>query len=256
MARSRRLRAADLLRHVMSRGNGRMQIFFDDVDYRKFLHLLGDVADAYDVECWDFCLMPNHYHLALRNRRSNLSEALRHLNGEYAQWWNATHGKVGHVFQGRFKDQIVQREGYLLTLIRYIALNPVRAKLVAHPADWKWSSYRTTAGLFPNPGFLRSDLVLEAFGDGAPVSLQERYIRHILAPSEDEDARAERLRSKERVLGDHSFKAAVLKETQDEPGMMSVDEAREPVWAIAEVEEPLGVSRHRRIAAPTSDAES
>ena len=188
MPRHKRIREAGLLRHVMSRGNGRMQIFLDDVDYRKFLFILGDVLDTYDVECWDFCVMPNHFHFALKNRRPNLSEAMQHLNGEYAIWWNARHGRVGHVFQGRFKDQIVQREGYLATLIRYIALNPVRAKLVKAPELWPWSAYPHIAGLAPNPGFVQSEFVLRQFGDQDLASLRERYVRHVLSISKDEDA--------------------------------------------------------------------
>jgi putative transposase len=193
----------------MSRGNGRMAIFLDDLDYRKFLYLLGDVVDRFDVECWDFCVMTNHYHLTLCNRRANLSDAVRYLNGVYAFWWNAAHDRVGHVFQGRFKDQIVQREGYLSSLCRYIALNPVRAKLVEHPADWQWSSYRTTAGIAPNPGFLHPDPILRQFGTDQ-LTQRQRYVQHVLANSAEEEERAERLRSKERILGDREFKASIL----------------------------------------------
>ena len=89
-----------------------MQIFLDDLDYRRFFYILSDVLDRWDVDCWDVCLMPDHYHLALCNRRPNLPEAMQHLNGEYATWWNGQHARVGHVFQGRYKDQIVQHEGY------------------------------------------------------------------------------------------------------------------------------------------------
>ena len=189
-----------------------MQIFLDDGDYRKFFYILSDVVDEYDVECWDFCAMPTHYHLALCNRKPNLPEALRHLNGEYALWWNATHRKIGHVFQGRYKDQIVQREGYLLSLVRYIALNPVRAKLVTDPADWKWSSYRCTSGMCARPGFLFPDAVLRQFGEGDVTSQQERYVRHVLGVSADEEMMVERLRSRERVLGDRAFKRSILGE--------------------------------------------
>jgi putative transposase len=195
---------------VISRGNGRMQIFLEDFDYRKFLYILGDVVDLYDVECWDFCLMPNHYHLALCNRKPNLSEAIQHLNGVYALWWNATHRKVGHVFQGRYKDQIVQHDEYLLSLVRYIALNPVRAKLVHDPAEWQWSSYGCIAGLRPMPAFLSADPILKTFGEADLPSLRDRYRRHVMAFSEDEEIKAERFRSRERVLGDKAFKRSIL----------------------------------------------
>ena len=194
----------------MSRGNGRMRIFLDDIDYRKFLHMLGDMLEAFGVECWDFCAMPTHYHLTVCPRQANLSRALRHLNSVYAMWWNAKHEKVGHVFQGRFKDQIVQREGYLRALCRYIALNPVRAGLVDHPAKWPWSSFRATAGLCRNPGFLFEDPVLAQFEGADAKESRARYVHHVLAGIQEVDELADRFRSKERVVGDPRFKVHVL----------------------------------------------
>jgi len=123
-----------------------MQIFLDDGDYKHFVYLLGDIIEEFGIECWNYCLMPNHYHATLRPTQPNLSEAMRRLNSIYAQWWNRRHERVGHVFQGRFKDQVVQREGYLTALCRYIALNPVRANLATRPEDWAWSSYAATSG--------------------------------------------------------------------------------------------------------------
>jgi putative transposase len=214
MARKKRIRDAGLLRHVMSRGNGRMQIFLNGADYRKFLFILSDVLETYQVECWDFCLMPNHYHLVIRNQQRNLSEAIRHLNGEYGFWWNATHRRVGHVFQGRYKDQIVQRERYLLTLLRYVAMNPVRARLVEDPAEWTWGSYRCIAGLCPNPGFVYVEDVLRQFGDDNPAVLREHYIRHVLEQPGSEDAEVEQFRSREQILGDRAFKRSIVGELE------------------------------------------
>ena len=112
MSRALRIQAPDLIRHVMSRGNGRMCIFLDEADYRQFVYILGDVVETFGLECWNYCLMPNHYHATLRPSRPNLSEAIRRLNSVYALWWNKRHQRVGHVFQGRFKAQVVDREGY------------------------------------------------------------------------------------------------------------------------------------------------
>jgi REP element-mobilizing transposase RayT len=211
MPRYKRIREPGLLHHVMSRGNGRMPIFLEDGDYRKFLSILADVLDEHDVDCWDACLMPNHYHLAVMNRQASLPEAMRHLNGEYGTWWNARHGRVGHVFQGRYKDQIVQCESYLLNLIRYIALNPVRAGLVESPELWPWSTYRCTAGLSPRPGFLCCEPVLAAFGEGAPQVLRDRYARHVTSAIAAEHESYQRFRSRQRILGDRSFKMLVRK---------------------------------------------
>src|SRR5262245_25180520 len=149
MARLPRIQAAGLIRHVTSRGNGRMSIFLDDSDYERFLDLLADVVQDFELACWNYCLMPNHYHATLQPTRRNFSQAMARLNGEYARWWNHRYQHVGHVFQGRFGDRIVDRERYLLALTRYVARNPVAGKLVARPEDWRWSSYRAIAGLEP-----------------------------------------------------------------------------------------------------------
>jgi putative transposase len=197
-----------------------MRIFLDDTDYRKFLAVLGDVVGRFDLECCDYCLMPNHYHLAISPRHPNLSPAIQHLNGVYATWWNVRHATVGHVFQGRFKDQIVQREGYLLALSRYIARNPVRAGLVERPEAWPWSAYQSIAGLSVNPGFLAREPVLRQFGDVDDDERRARYVRHVL-DGLDDDALVDRLRSKESVVGDQAFRTDLLesRRTQEVGGV-------------------------------------
>jgi len=208
MARNKRILTPGLFRHVIARGNGRMRIFLDDLDFNKFIHLLADVVDRFEVECWHYCLMPNHYHLTLRPSRPNLSAAVQYLNGSYGLWWNRRHDRVGHVFQGRFKDQIVQRQDYLLTLGRYIALNPVRGQLVARPEEWKWSSYAGTVGLAPAPAFVAVSSVLQLFGEDVPEVLQAKFTSFVLGPN-NEDQTENRIRSTERVLGDAFFKQSL-----------------------------------------------
>jgi REP element-mobilizing transposase RayT len=194
-----------------------MKIFLDDVDYRKFLYMLTDALDVWDVDCLDVCVMPNHYHLALLDRQAALSRMMHQLDGEYAIWWNARHGRVGHVFQGRYKDQIVQREGYVPNLLRYIAKNPVRARLVKSPELWPWSAYQYTAGFAPNPGFVRSDLVLALFGDADVQELRQRYIEHVLVEIPDDNESYLRFRSRQRILGDRAFKLQVQRRLRAEP---------------------------------------
>lgn len=206
MSRRARIPTPMLIRHVMSRGNGRMAIFLDDADYRQFVHILGDIVERFDIQCWNYCVMPNHYHATLQPVRPNLSEALRCLHGHYAQWWNRRHQRVGHVFQGRFKDQIVERESYLFALSRYVMVNPVRAGLVERPENWPWSSYRATAGLSPTPSFLSTSLTLGLFGDGSVDTLQSMFAAFV-TESPDDIERCDRIRSNDRVLGTHAFKA-------------------------------------------------
>jgi REP element-mobilizing transposase RayT len=185
-----------------------MPIFLDATDYRCFVHLLGDGLEHFGIECWNYCVMPNHYHLTLQPSRPNLSEALRRLNGDYALWWNRRHGRVGHVFQGRPKDQIVQREGYLLALSRYVVMNPVRAELAQRPEEWPWSSYRATVGLTLAPAFLGVSSTLRLFGHADDAMLRARFAEYVTSQSGDEDT-VDRIRSNEQVLGDRAFKASL-----------------------------------------------
>ena len=204
MPRLLRIQTPGLIRHVMARGNGRMRLFHDDVDYRWFIYLLGDVLETFEVDCWNYCAMPNHYHATLVPTRPNFSEAIRRLNGVFAQWWNRRHGHVGHVFQGRFKDQLVQDDIYVRALSRYVALNPVRAKLVAQPEDWPWSSYRATIGLAPPPSFLATGATLRLFKGEDEPARRAGFADYVTGPLEPE--LDDRIRSNERIVGDRSFK--------------------------------------------------
>jgi REP-associated tyrosine transposase len=183
-----------------------MRIFLDDGDYRWFLYLLGKTLEDMNVACYDYCAMPNHVHVTVCPTQPNLSDTMRNLESAYAGWWNRKHGRVGHVSQGPFKDQIVQREGYLLALTRYIAMNPVRAQLVNHPAEWRWSSFSAIAGLVPAPSFLSVETIRRQFGEGDEALLTGRYVEHVLQQPPD-DVIVDQIRSNERILGDRSFKA-------------------------------------------------
>jgi putative transposase len=164
MARALRLEFPGALYHVTSRGNAGGQIFLDDADRRAFLELLARVVGRFAWFLHAFCLMGNHYHLVLETPKPNLSRGMRSLNGAYAQTFNRRVGRKGHVFQGRFHAVLVEREGHLLELTRYVVLNPVRARLVTAAGDWRWSSYRAAVGATPCPTYLTLDWILGQFG--------------------------------------------------------------------------------------------
>jgi len=128
---------------------GARPFFEDDQDRRSFLLTLELVVNRFNWVCHAWCLMDNHYHLLVQTPDGNLSKGMRQLNGVYTQASNRRHGRVGHLFQGRFKAILVDSDAYLLELTRYVVLNPVRAGMVNNPADWPWSSYRASAGLEP-----------------------------------------------------------------------------------------------------------
>ncbi|MDR3502202.1 MAG: transposase, partial [Legionella sp.] len=104
--------------------------------------------------CYAYCLMSNHYHLLVETAQGNLSKGMQLLNGIYTQKFNRRHSRVGHVFQGRFKGILVEKDNYLLELSRYIVLNPVRARMVVSAEDWIWSSYQSTINQSPKPSWL------------------------------------------------------------------------------------------------------
>lgn len=164
MTRPLRIEFAGAVYHITSRGNARENIFIDKEDRRLFLSLLEDMKERYNWLCYAYCLMSNHYHLLIETPDGNLSRGMRQLNGVYTQRFNKRHGRTGHIFQGRFKAILVQKESYLLELCRYVVLNPVRAGLVSYPEEWKWSSYLATMGMVEKPKFLCSDWILAQFG--------------------------------------------------------------------------------------------
>lgn len=163
MSRPLRLQYPGALYHVTSRGNARQAIYTDPVDYTLWLSVLASVLERAHWRCYAYCLMPNHYHLLIETPDGNLSMGMRHLNGLYTQRVNRRHGRVGHVFQGRFKALVIDRESYLLELCRYVVLNPVRAGIIKRVTQYRWSSYRATAGFAPAPAWLSRDWVLAQF---------------------------------------------------------------------------------------------
>jgi len=147
MARPLRIEFPGAVYHVTSRGDRREPIFEDDKDRAVLLNIVGQMLARFDSIALAYCLMGNHYHFVLGTRQANLSAMMRQINGVYSQAYNRRHGKVGHVFQGRFKAILIDRDNYLLEVCRYVDLNPVRAGMVEHAGDWPWSSYRAHCGL-------------------------------------------------------------------------------------------------------------
>jgi len=174
MARPLRIEYPGAVYHVTSRGNARHRIFSDDQDRETFLSILGTVVKRYNWLCHAYCLMDNHYHCMIETPDGNLSVGMRQLNGIYTQRYNRRHDKPGHIFQGRFKAILVQKDNYLLELCRYVVLNPVRARLVEKPEAWRWSSYGATAGLRKKPHFLTTDWILGLFDSKGAVA-RKRY---------------------------------------------------------------------------------
>ncbi len=160
MARPLRIEYSGAVYHITSRGNARKPIFKDDQDRHNFLAVLKLVNERYHWFCHAYCLMDNHYHLIIETPEGNLSQGMRQLNGVYTQTFNKRHHRIGHIFQGRYKAILIQKESHLLEVSRYVVLNPVRARAVQSLEGWRWSSYHGTAGSGKSHACLTSDWIL------------------------------------------------------------------------------------------------
>jgi putative transposase len=179
MSRPLRIEFAGALYHVQARGNAGRPIFLDDSDRHRFLEVLEAVASRYHLVCYAYCLMNETYDLLVETPEANISRAMRQLNGVYGLYFRRRHGRKGHVFRGRFRARLLEKEPYLPEVSRQVALRPVRSGLVAHPSDWPWSSYRAAVGEAPAPGFLACGW----FGDpeGDSVAEARRAYRAFVA---------------------------------------------------------------------------
>lgn len=180
MARPLRLELAGGVYHVTSRGNRREAIYDNDEDREKWLDILGNTCKRFNWRCHTYCQMDNHYHIVIETAEANLSKGMRQLNGVYTQYYNIRHDRVGHVFQGRFKGILVERDVYLLELARYVVLNPMRANMTKTIGVWKWSSYKAMIGEEGAPVWLETDWILGQFSRQRKRAI-DKYIDFVRA---------------------------------------------------------------------------
>jgi len=156
MPRTARASAGGICYHVINRGNGRATVFHGDGDYRAFLSLLGEAASKVAMPVLGYCLMPNHFHLLLwPNEDGDLSRFMQWLMTAHVRRYHSFRGSSGHVWQGRYKAFPIQQDGHLLTVLRYVERNPLRAWLVRRAEAWRWSSLSARSGNVERPSFLR-----------------------------------------------------------------------------------------------------
>jgi len=164
MSRPLRIEYPGAFYHVTSRGNERRMVFQSNRDGEKYLSYVESAHERYGAVIQAYCLMGNHYHLLLETPRGNLSKILQYINGAYTTYFNIKRSRSGHLFQGRFKGIVVDKDEYCKELSRYIHLNPVRAGMVKAPLEYPWSSYRYFVGKSKKPKWLTTELVLDEFG--------------------------------------------------------------------------------------------
>ena len=170
MARPLRITYSGAFYHVTTRGNEQKDVFWSKADREKFLVYLASAVTRYEAVIHAYCLMSNHYYLLLETPTGNLTEIMHHINGAYTTYFNVKRKRFGHLFQGRYKALLVEADAYLAQLSRYIHLNPVRARIVARPEGYAWSSYRSYIGSAQSPPWLKTSFILGGFraeADGA-----------------------------------------------------------------------------------------
>ncbi|HEX9163114.1 MAG TPA: transposase [Thermoanaerobaculia bacterium] len=178
MSRPLRLEYPGSFWHITARGNERNCIFVDDHDRRRLLELLGESVRRFRWILLAYALMPNHIHLVLELTETTLSRGMKWLNGCYSQCFNRRHKRVGHLFQGRFGAFLIEKETYMLEVLRYVVLNPVRAGIVSAPREYEWSSHHAVIGVVDAPQWLAVDNVLAQFGSDE-CTARERYSRFV-----------------------------------------------------------------------------
>jgi len=203
MARPLRIEFDGAVYHITSRGNAREKIFLTERDRIEFLDVLAEVVSRFGWICHAYCLMSNHYHLLVETPLPNLSKGMQLLNGVYTQRFNRATKRSGHVFQGRFKAILVEKDSHLLELARYVVLNPVRAKAARSARAWPWSSYRATAGQTEVPEFLTIDWILSQFGTkrASAVRAYRQFVSQGRGVSVWEELRAGSLLGSDEFIG-------------------------------------------------------
>ncbi|VAW49206.1 Transposase and inactivated derivatives [hydrothermal vent metagenome] len=204
MARKPRIHVPGGVYHVMLRGNGGQDIFFDEEDRCHFYLLLQEGVSRFDYRIHGFCLMDDHVHLAVQVGEESLSKIMQNISFRYTRWVNQKQNRKGHLFQGRYKAVLVEQDSYLLQLVRYIHLNPVRAEMVLEPEAYAWSGHRAYLGKEILP-WLNTEWVLSQFGKRLS-SCRKHYEEFVLA------GRCERYRDEfhggeidKRILGGDGF---------------------------------------------------
>ena len=211
MARQLRIEYPGALYHVFSRGNQRQPVFLSDDDRYLFLKCLRKAHEKFGVITHVYCLMPNHFHLALETPLGNLSRMMHFLITSYTIYFNRKHERHGHLFQGRFRSVLVEAVSYAQELSRYIHLNPVRSGIVDRPELFAWSSYGYYRGTARPESWLETSVVLRLFGD-TPGTAKNAYMEFVTAGIGVETPPSIKDAARKGILGSEEFIERIKRE--------------------------------------------
>lgn len=170
MVRTARGKSGSGIYHVMLRGINRQIIFDKDKDRERFLETISSYKEMCKYKIYAYCLMDNHAHLLMQETSELIGQSLQRICGSYVFWYNRDKDRVGHLFQERFKSEIVDNDAYFLTVLRYIHQNPLKAGLVNKIEQYHWSSYHNYIG---KCGFVDTDFALEMFSNDRAQSIEQ-----------------------------------------------------------------------------------
>ena len=233
----------------MARGNRKLPIFHDELDRLRFLRIVERATALYGARTLALCLMGNHFHIVLDTPRGNISETMQYINGVFAQTSNRRYAQSGHLFEERFRSLLIQRETYLKRAARYVVRNPVRGRLVENVSEWKWSTYRATAGLAPTPPWLDINWIDWAFQAQSREEAQRRYVTYVNTPTPPKASQP----TLREIYGSPQFRAQVaeiIRERQlDRPLPRRIDPVTRPDLATLFARtQPSRAERDRVIA--------
>ena len=213
MARPLRIEYEGAFYHVTARGNERKKIFLSKRDHQKFLEYLSEARDKYRFILHAYVIMGNHYHLIIETPEGNLSRIMHYINSSYTTYTNVKRKRNGHLFQGRYRAIIVDKDSYLLELSRYLHLNPVRAKMAQHPGEYLQSSYRAYVSNGPT-AVVSTDTILGMLG-GDPSTAKERYRSFVESAIADDKVNPFKNLYGGMILGNERFIRTVLDTVED-----------------------------------------
>jgi len=178
MARKKRIWYPGAIYHIMCRGNHRHEIFRDGEDYQVYLTTLMEAKKMYKYNLYSYCLMTNHVHLQIETSDIDIGTVMKFINMNYAIYFNKKYKFVGHLFQGRYRSELIEKDAYNLEISRYIHLNPVKAKMVEHPLEYEWSSYHNFFGK-QQKELVTTEKILNYFNGNDPI-LYKQYVEYNL----------------------------------------------------------------------------
>lgn len=249
MARKPRIHLSGGFYHVILRGNGGQDIFLSDTDRYRLYLLLQEGTCRFGYRIHAFCLMTNHIHLVLQAGDLPLSQGMQNLSFRYTRWINWRERRTGHLFQGRYKALLIDGESYLLELVRYLHLNPVRARLTRSPEEYPWSSHHAYLGQNTLP-WLTTDEVLAQFGQRVGQARQG-YARFVLDGTEEAHRKDFHCGSNDpRIIGNDGFAERAISATGESTQRISLDRVVVKVLADYGIDQATlrGPSQQRNLA--------